>query len=376
VKHECLIGCARREMSSEGIKMHMSIDSPKGIRVLKAMHGDAFVLSCRKGDNSGVVVVDGGPDKNSCHIVEKLDDIGAIDLMILTHYDLDHIGGVLAYINKHKHDKPFPVKEIWCNCAYEVPFSDTSDISYSHAKKLADLLTEINEGLENSGYLPVSWQKTIKAGMRLSLLYAEIDILSPEENVKVQNDANYTEAIANISASHKRQKNALMASLKDLAGNNKDNPSLKSPGDVVNWSSIGFYLECDNMKVLMLGDGMPTTFVRSLKELGYSESNQIRVDYVKVSHHGSKDNISNELLDMIECNDYIISTNGGNGNASHPDRETIGNILYHDKRDWSKRVNIYFNYQKSVIENNGYQFLNPGEEEIAAFAPHFDVDYL
>lgn len=356
--------------------MLMNIDSPKGIRVLKAMHGDAFVLSCRKGDNSGVVVVDGGPDKNSCHIVEKLDNIGTIDLMILTHYDLDHIGGILAYINKHKHDKPFPIKEIWCNCAYEVPFSDTSDISYSHAKKLADLLTEINEGLENNGYLPVSWQKTITAGMRLSLPFAEIDILSPEENVKAQNDANYTEAIANISASHKRQKKALMASLKDLAGNNKDNPSLKSPSDVVNWSSIGFYLECDNMKVLMLGDGMPTTFVRSLKELGYSECNQIRVDFVKASHHGSKDNISNELLNMIECNDYIISTNGGNGNACHPDRETIGNILYHDKRDWSKRVNIYFNYQKSVIESNGYQFLNPGEEEIAAFAPHFDVEYL
>lgn len=122
------------------------------IHILKALHGDAFVLKCKKGATCGIVVVDGGPNNDSRKIVEEYDKLGIIDLMVLTHYDLDHIGGILAYINKHKEDKPFPVREIWCNCAYEVPVATSPNISYSHAKKLADLLTGINKDLKNSGY--------------------------------------------------------------------------------------------------------------------------------------------------------------------------------------------------------------------------------
>ena len=348
----------------------------KGIKVLKAMYGDAFVLHCRKGDNTGVIVIDGGPCKNSNQVVDQFDKIGTIDLMVLTHYDLDHIGGILAYITKHKNDKPFPVKEIWCNCSYELPITDSSDISYSHARKLADLLTKINIGLEKEGFQSICWRKTIIAGTKIVFPFAVIDILSPEEQIKRRNDVYYSETIANISADNKRQKEALKKTLKELGDNKKDNPSLKSISDVVNWSSIGFRLVCDNLKLLMFGDGMPDTFINSLKKLGYNDDNQVSVDFVKVSHHGSKDNISNELLDMIECNDYIISTNGGNGISCHPDRETIGNILYHKKRDWNKPVNIFFNYPKSTIESNGYQFLNPDDEDIAFFKTHFDVENL
>lgn len=38
------------------------MEEPKGLRILKALHGDAFVLTCRKGGNKGVIVVDGGPE--------------------------------------------------------------------------------------------------------------------------------------------------------------------------------------------------------------------------------------------------------------------------------------------------------------------------
>lgn len=38
---------------------------------------------------------------------------------------------------------------------------------------------------------------------------------------------------------------------------------------------------------------------------------------MKVSHHGSRNNISVELLDMIKCDKFIISTDGGTGNSYH-----------------------------------------------------------
>lgn len=346
------------------------------IHILKALHGDAFVFKCKKGEIWGTMVVDGGPNKDSRKIVEEYGKLGVIDLMVLTHYDLDHIGGILAYITKHINDKPFPVREIWCNCAYEVPVATSSNISYSHAKKLADLLTEINKGLKNSGFPKVVWQESIIAGQRIERPFADFLILSPEKGVKTQNDVQYAKALANISFNHKRQNDALQKPLKELAAKPKDAPSVTNTSELVNWSSIAFYLACDNITVMMLGDSYPQTVVKSLKEFGYNEEKKIEADYVKVSHHGSRNNISNEMLDMINCNKYLFSTNGGHGVACHPDRETIGNIVYHGNRDCNDEIKLYFNYPQDTIERIGYKFLNQDDEETAKFKAEYNVEYL
>lgn len=346
------------------------------IHILKALHGDAFVLKCKKGTICGIVVVDGGPNKDCRKIVEEYDKLGIIDLMVLTHYDFDHIDGILAYINKHKEDKPFPVREIWCNCAYEVPVATSPNISYSHAKKLADLLTGINKDLKNSGYPEVVWQEAIIAGKRIEKPFADFLILSPEEGVKTQNDNQFAKAVANISYNHKRQNDALQKPLKDLAAMPKNAPSVTNTSELVNWSSIAFYLACDNMTVMMLGDSYPQTIVKSLKGFGYNEEKKIEAGYVKVSHHGSRNNISNELLDMIDCNKYIFSTNGGHGMACHPDRETIGNIAYHGNRNCNDEVKLYFNYPQDTIERIGYKFLNSDDVETAKLEAEYNVEYL
>lgn len=346
------------------------------IRIIKALYGDAFVLHCHKGEEYGTIVVDGGPNKDSRKIVEEFDKLGGIDLMVLSHYDLDHIGGILAYISKHKNDKPFPVKEIWCNCAYDVPIVSSPDISYSHAKKLADLLTEINECLKDGGFPEVIWQEQLMAGQKIERPFADFFILSPEQNVKTLNDEQYSRSVANISINHKRQKDALQKSLQELATCPKEPPSSSNISELVNWSSIAFYLTCDNLKAVMLGDSYPSTVIKSLKGFEFDEENKLKVDYVKVSHHGSRNNISNEMLDMIDCNQFVFSTNGGLGQACHPDRESIGNILYHKGRDWDKEIRLYFNYPQSILESVGYKFLNSGEEDTAKFKVFYNVDSL
>ena len=87
------------------------------IHFLPAEHGDAFILHCYKGDNDWYIVVDGGPYclRSSNFISKQFDSIPHIDLMVLTHHDDDHIGGILRYIKAHKDDNPFPVKKIWAN---------------------------------------------------------------------------------------------------------------------------------------------------------------------------------------------------------------------------------------------------------------------
>ena len=122
------------------------------IHFLPAEHGDAFILHCYKGDNEGYVVVDGGPDclRSYNFISKQFDHIPHIDLMVLTHHDDDHIGGILRYIKAHKDDKPFPMKKIWANCARVKDFKEGLNLSTHQASKLADVLMEIGKktGLE------------------------------------------------------------------------------------------------------------------------------------------------------------------------------------------------------------------------------------
>lgn len=89
----------------------------------------------------------------------------------------------------------------------------------------------------------------------------------------------------------------------------------------------------------------------SLIERGYSKEHKLQVDFIKMSHHGSANNISNELLDIIDCDKFIISTDGSKG-YKHPHREAIANVLCHPERDYSRTIHFYFNYPLKTIINN------------------------
>ncbi len=331
--------------------------------MLKALHGDCFVMNCNKDGNNGIVVVDGGPHQDSYKIVKEIEMFNTIDLMVVTHFDDDHIGGILAYIDKHRNDRPFPVREMWINCAHQVPVKASSNISYGQAKRLSELLSSINEGLAKEGYPMIKWEEPVLSGQKIHRPYADFDILSPTLNSYDVNMDNFEAECSNISSAHNRQKAALSKTLKQLSELKKRDVNLKSKQEVINLSSIAFIMKCDSFDSLMLGDSYPAIIEASLKSLGYNDSdNKLCIDYMKVSHHGSAINISNELLDMIDCRNYLISTNGGKGRSCHPDRETIGNITWHSRRNHDSTLNLIFNYPVSTIETVGYKFLKEGEE--------------
>ncbi|WP_308230642.1 MBL fold metallo-hydrolase [uncultured Prevotella sp.] len=350
------------------------------IEMLQALHGDAFILHCQKNGNNGVIVVDGGPYRDSRKIVSHLDALNTIDLMVLTHYDDDHIGGVLAYIKKHKADRPFPVKHMWVNCAYDIPIYSSPNISFGQAKKLANELKEINECLVKEGFSIIDWETPIVAKKEsIKLPFADILILSPNAGTKDINDKNYMNAIHNANIGREyytRQKQALKNSLSELALVKKRQPKENDIQEVINWSSIAFVVRSDKFSMLMLGDSYPCSIVESLKSIGYSTENPLSVDFVKISHHGSRNNISNELLDMIDCDRFLISTNGGNGTSCHPDRETIANIACHAKRDRNSPIHLYFNYSIKKIENVGYKFIEEKELEHYNIVVHEDVQQI
>ena len=320
---------------------------------LPAQHGDAFFLHCQKGNEEGWIEVDGGASGNAKFnpFVNLIETLPSRDLMILTHHDDDHMAGIWAYIKNHKKDNPFPVKRLWVNCARHFDFHEGGDLSAIHASNLADVLREIADTQ------PLQWTDNITEGyVDESIRFADIDILNPSREMLesfiplYEEKAGFQVEAKGSDLTSQRSNDDYGISLEELAQREKQKPSETNYGQLVNLVSIAFTVRCDDLTGLMLGDCFPDQIVDALRRRGISNENKLKVDFVKVSHHGSRNNISNELLDMIDCQNFVISTNGGAAQSYHPDREALANIICHEGRERSKPVHLYFNYKLSEIE--------------------------
>lgn len=330
------------------------------IKLLKAAHGDAFIITCHVGDNCGVIVVDGGAKQTRIDIQRQLNQLSNIDLIVLTHYDDDHVTGLIEYIKVHRKDQNLPFSKLWVNCAKNIDFQIGTDISYIDANIFADYLRNMSN-MHN-----LEWTLYVSEGDMFSLGFANIEIVSPTKEIQLLNKTEYerekrTNALLDIAS--QRVCKDRDVDLITLSNNRKKMPSTND--DIANFASIAFILYADNFSILMLGDAYPENIVAYLKTKGYSSDNKLKVDYIKVSHHGSRNNTSNQLLDMIDCQQFIISTNGGFGNSYHPDRETLANILCHPTRNIKQKVTIYLNYPLEQVEQRTGILLKP--EEFATY---------
>ena len=372
------------------------------IHFLPVRYGDSFVIECDRGGNHGVVVVDGGPNGCGKILQAKLNEINKMpDLMVLTHYDDDHIGGLIQYIKTCTNNGVLPAKEVWANCAtyvdtmeemekvrepsfYEVVDENGNTIrvqierSATQAVRLARLVDYLTFDHE------LVWRDNLVEGIGRQYPYATIEVVSPTPRGRELAIGKQEIAAAKMNARASGLMGTeikmdmpmpeLILPLEELAKDNPKPPSEKADAEVANAASIAFILRCDGLSVLMLGDCYPHNVVAYLRKRGFSERKPLVVDYVKISHHGSMHNTSNELLDLIKCNHYLISTNGDK--FGHPDREVFAHILCHPTRNRNEKVHLYFNSDiPSLLKKSG-KFLLGGEMQKYNFEAHQNVTVL
>jgi beta-lactamase superfamily II metal-dependent hydrolase len=66
-------------------------------------------------------------------------------------------------------------------------------------------------------------------------------------------------------------------------------------------------------------------------------SGPLKVDVFKLSHHGSRANVTQDLLRAVQAEHYVFSTNGAIFN--HPNDEAVARVIV-----GSKRPTLWFNY--------------------------------
>jgi hypothetical protein len=119
-----------------------------------------------------------------------------------------------------------------------------------------------------------------------------------------------------------------------------------------NGASIAFVATFAGRSILFTGDAHADVLLDSIKKMVGSGSNQkLRVGAVKLAHHGSKNNVSIELLKKLDTRTFLVSTNGGSGHY-HPDREAIARIVAGTWREApsEETVRLLFNYENDYTK--------------------------
>lgn len=322
------------------------------VKFLKANNGDSIHISY----NSKNIIIDSGigatfSSKNGNRAIEYgelknvIDDIKEkneiIDLLIITHWDDDHIGGVLQWFKDDIKSAKSLIKCIWFN-------SGTLINKHFISHKASENVDVIDFKFDPD--------TSIKQGISFERLILDNNI----SNTNVINtDTKIDDIISNVKFTILSPTDKELKKLLTLWEKSPFNPNTSSISDysksldellenkfeederIHNGSSIAFILEIEDKSMLFLGDSYPSVVISSLIKLAYSKDNKLKIDFVKVSHHGSKANTSNELLELIESDKFIISTD----NSKHglPNKETLARII--NKQENSK---LYFNYPKLI----------------------------
>lgn len=346
------------------------------IEMLPAAQGDALWIEWRHAEKPYRMLIDGGPGKTYPALrsrVQRLPDTDRrIDLLTITHIDTDHIDGAVTLLLD---DLNVEIGDIWFNGRNHVqnprsPASGTRYLGGVQGQVLSAILAlprfKWNVAF-NGRAIVVDSVLPVKeiGGLTFTILSPRVEQL---EKLARTWDLDITKALKNmelippgereIDVAKKIQEDGFELARKLLASRypkrinpppewNQASEDGLYLGDASNpnGSSIAFLVEdrsC-NLAVLFTGDAHAPVLFKSVTELLAQQGKpQLRLDALKLPHHGSKNNISAALLARLDCNTFLISSDGSAG-YNHPDDATIEMILAAAKTRGT-RPDLYFNY--------------------------------
>ena len=315
--------------------------------VIQAEYGDCFLIETGdQSSNSSHILIDGGPSAGyKRYLKPTLNEIcrnKIIDLVVCTHIDIDHIGGLLGLfldINSSKadsHKEKLKVKDLWHNSFQELLGASAHDVA-NVKEFLASVEPLSYSNFEKSDTLSV--MKAVGEGIELGDLAKQLSIPLNHQfkdglAVSDKNTPSIKVGGATLKMVGPSQKNVerLRKMWKDwLAKHDKKEVNFGQYAELVaidrsvsNLSSIMFLMEYDEKKAIFTGDGLGSDIVEMLSIKGMLNGNaKIHVDVLKVPHHGSERNVSKEFFDRITADTYIISANGRDDNPSLSTLELI-----------------------------------------------------
>jgi len=318
------------------------------IKALKAGNGDCFLISYFGNNRKRVnILIDGGNgfDTYKKHIrteiQSRIKKKQVIDLLIITHIDQDHIKGII-YLTKDIIDtghyiKASSITKYWFNsahtCKLEQTARETFDVSENEMKALEKYLHTLPDEQWDIRY-------KIHSPMVMELYGARITILSPTSDRLHQFEETFgANDIGDYGNDYKNTIEKLIRIETELFLKKQEDLDTK----LQNATSIAFLFEHEKKSILFMGDAIPEVIDRAIEQLILARKlPKLKVDIIKLSHHASRKSISMKFLELVECDKFIISTNGKKANL--PNKSALAKVLGHRGREIQKPITFYFNY--------------------------------
>ncbi|MCE9670497.1 hypothetical protein LY474_22085 [Myxococcus stipitatus] len=311
------------------------------VHLLPAQQGDCILIEYGRPERPHRVLIDGGLAGTWTHLKGLIEALPIeqrrFDLLVVTHIDQDHIEGALSLFKSPPEGLSFD--DVWFNGFKHLEESDLEDFGPLHGERLTthlwtapawnQLFGRRAVVVPDTGPLPT---RELPGGMRLTLLSPTRARLRKlrgvwakrcEEaglNPQVQPPPPAPEGLEPMGGID-------VAAL--LAGGFKEDDA------EANGSSIAFIAEHDGRSVLFGADAHPSVLRASIARL---DGGRAKVDAFKLPHHGSRKNVSTELLALVDTPRYLFSTNGSRHH--HPDREAVARVLAR-----KQPAELWFNYR-------------------------------
>lgn len=330
------------------------------IDILPARHGDCLWLEYGATARPTRILIDGGPGFAYRALRERVAALEPgqrrFDLVIVTHIDGDHIEGVIKLLRDT--ELKLKVEGIWFNGAPQIAALPMAPTAASYGAIQGEYLGKLIRETGIPWNAPFGGEAAL-AGTRVALPGgASATLLSPTHDhlVRLRRSWNAELAEAGIEPDASERDMARLQAIRRLA----PPPSFGTgPGAydiaalagrpfepdtaLANGSSIAILFEFQERRLLLLGDAFPEVVeAQADRIIAAQHQRLLHVDMVKLAHHGSRANVSPSLLGKLECERYVVSSDGTY--FRHPDAEALARVIYRS----APGVTLMFNYRSTL----------------------------
>jgi hypothetical protein len=348
------------------------------VEMLPAENGDSLWIEYGDPEHPHRIVIDCGAESATKILASRIKRMDIpLKLFVLTHIDADHINGALPLFADRSLD--LRCEDIWFNGWRQV----NQFLSVKQGEQFSDLLGDPERrlpwnlamgspGAKHPAPVVVLRDQPLpcidlRDGMRLILLSPGADQLAclGRDWKKALLELKPQKVMLGRKPPPPPVMDFAAFELEPLAG-----APARKDSSAANGSSIALLAEFDGRAVLLAGDAHADVLVNSIKQLQRERGQpdqKLKLDALKLSHHGSANATTIPLLELLDCQRYLVSTNGNI--FSHPDREAMARVILHG----GHQPTLYFNYrsplnglwaERILRERYGYNVEYPSEGDM------------
>lgn len=344
------------------------------LEILQADHGDCLLLHFGKTQKSlQTIIIDGGPTgiyKNFLkpRLLEVKEALSPnkpfpVSMVMISHFDDDHANGILNLTDEavklmnNSEPQLFEMNNFWFNAfddvvgnnqvpgVASVSSASVADIasvpefagldhhisavvaSTTQGRKLRDNASTLG-AVMNNPFKPIKNGKSnlVRGDVGKSVIDwdgLKLTVLHPNKKRLDELQTKWDKDLAKL----KKNKNK-KAGMKAFATALADLDT--SP---FNLSSIVCLAEFGKKKILLTGDARSDDVLAGLKLNGLLDSKgRIHVDVLKMPHHGSERNLSENFLKQVTADHYVISASGRFDNPDVTTIQALGDVIKNGKK--------------------------------------------